>query len=132
FICVRLCFFFQAEDGIRDRNVTGVQTCALPIYPETEVIVTVGGSEAIDLACRGLINPGDEVLCMDPSYVSYTPSIKLAGGIPVPVKLPSVHDFILQPDNIEALITDKTKAIILIYPNNQTGAAATCVESEKL
>lgn len=100
--------------------------------PETEVIVTVGGSEAIDLACRGLINPGDEVLCMDPSYVSYTPSIELAGGIPVPVKLPSEHDFILQPENIEALITDKTKAIILNYPNNPTGAAATREELEKL
>ena len=104
----------------------------LDYNPDTEMIVTVGGSEAIDVACRGLINPGDEVLCMDPSYVSYIPSIKLAGGIPVPVKLPSEHDFILQPENIEALITDKTKAIILNYPNNPTGAAATREELEKL
>lgn len=99
---------------------------------QTEVVVTVGGSEAIDLACRGLINPGDEVLVMDPSYVSYVPSIELAGGIPVPIQLPSEHDFILQPENIEAKITDKTKAIILNYPNNPTGAAASREELEKI
>lgn len=97
-----------------------------------EVIVTVGGSEAIDLACRALISPGDEVLCMDPSYVSYIPSIQLAGGTPVPIQLPSEHDFILQPEQIEAAITDKTKAIIINYPNNPTGAAASREELEKI
>ncbi len=104
----------------------------LSYNPDNEIIVTVGGSEAIDLACRGLINPGDEVLCMDPSYVSYEPSVELAGGIAVPIKLPSDHDFILQPENIEAQITDNTKAIILNYPNNPTGAAASREELERL
>ncbi len=100
--------------------------------PEEEQIVTIGGSEAIDLACRVLINPGDEVIVMDPSYVSYLPSVQLAGGVPVPVRLKAEDKFVMQAEQLEAAITDKTKAIILNYPNNPTGAVCLREEIEAL
>lgn len=100
--------------------------------PKTEMMVTIGGSEAIDLACRTLIEPGDEVLVMDPSYVSYAPAIILAGGIPVPIKLDNHYDFVMQPEQLQAAITDKTKALVLNYPNNPTGAACTKEDLERL
>jgi len=99
---------------------------------DSEIIVTVGGSEAIDLAARALINPGDEVICLDPSYVSYAPAIQLAGGVVVPLPLQNENQFIVQPEELEEKITDKTKAVILNYPNNPTGAAATKEELERL
>lgn len=98
----------------------------------SEMIVTVGGSEAIDLAARALINPGDEVICLDPSYVSYAPTVQLAGGVVVPLPLQNDNNFIVQPEELEEKITDKTKAVILNYPNNPTGAAATSEELERL
>ncbi len=100
--------------------------------PEEEQIVTIGGSEAIDLACRVLINPGDEVIVMDPSYVSYLPSVQLAGGVPVPVRLKAEDKFVMQAEQLEAAITDKTKAIILNYPNNPTGAVCLREDIEAL
>ncbi|MBG9987834.1 aminotransferase class I/II-fold pyridoxal phosphate-dependent enzyme [Aerococcaceae bacterium DSM 111176] len=104
----------------------------LDYHPETEIIVTIGASEAIDLACRTLITPGDEVLCLDPSYVSYAPTISMAGGVPVPVPLRSEFDFAIQPEDIEALVTEKTKAIILNYPNNPTGAIITPEQTKRI
>ncbi|MBG9984368.1 aminotransferase class I/II-fold pyridoxal phosphate-dependent enzyme [Aerococcaceae bacterium DSM 111022] len=104
----------------------------LDYHPETEMIVTIGASEAIDLACRTLITPGDEVLCLDPSYVSYAPTISMAGGIPVPVPLRSEFDFAIQPEDIEQYITDKTKAVILNYPNNPTGAIITPEQTRRI
>ncbi|TCS83849.1 aminotransferase [Tepidibacillus fermentans] len=89
--------------------------------PENELIVTVGASEAIDLALRAIINPGDEVIVVEPSFVAYSPIVSLAGGFPVPVQTDSKDAFKLQPEQIEKTITSKTKAIILCNPNNPTG-----------
>lgn len=100
--------------------------------PTAEIMVTIGGSEAIDLACRTLIEPGDEVICMDPSYVSYEPAIRLAGGVAVPVRLRVEDRFVMQAEQLEAAITPKTKAIILNYPNNPTGAACRKADLEAL
>ncbi len=89
--------------------------------PETEIIVTIGASEAIDIALRAMLSPGDEVLVPEPSYVSYSPSVIFAGGSPVGVVTDQEHEFRLMPDQLEAAITPKTKALILPYPNNPTG-----------
>ncbi len=93
--------------------------------PKNEIIVTVGASEAIDLSLRTLVSEGDEVLVPSPSYVSYAPSVRLAGGVPVPLNTSAEQEFKLTPELIEAAVTDKTKAIILPYPNNPTGAIMT-------
>lgn len=90
--------------------------------PVTEMIMTVGGSEAIDIALRAMVDPGDEVLIPQPSYVSYEPCTILAGGVPVPIHLQEKNEFRLKPDELEAAITDKTKILIMPFPNNPTGA----------
>lgn len=87
-----------------------------------DVIVTVGGSEAIDLAIRAMINPGDEVLIPQPSYVSYVPCVTLAYGKPVIIELKEENQFRLTKDELLEKITDKTKILILPFPNNPTGA----------
>lgn len=97
-------------------------------YPPERTIVTVGASEAIDLALRAVCNPGDEILVPEPSYVSYAPAVTLAGGVPVPVKCSADNGFILTPEVLESAVTPRTKALILAYPNNPTGAVMT--ESE--
>ena len=89
--------------------------------PETEILVTVGASEAIDLALRAMVRPGDEVLVPEPSYVSYSPSVIFAGGTPVGVVTREEDDFRLKPEYLEAAITEKTRLLILPYPNNPTG-----------
>lgn len=81
--------------------------------PDSEILVTVGGSEAVDLCCRTLINPGDEVIVLDPNYVAYEPAILMAGGVPVRIPLTQEHDFKLLPEDLERAITEKTKAIIV-------------------
>lgn len=90
--------------------------------PTSEILVTVGGSEAIDMALRALLNPGDEVIIPTPCYVCYEPMTKMAGGVPVTVRTRAEDDFKLTPDALERAITDKTKALILPYPSNPTGA----------
>lgn len=87
-----------------------------------EIIVTVGGSEAIDIGLRALINKGDEVIIPQPSYVSYEPCALLAGAKPVIINLKAENEFRLTSDELENAITDKTKILILPYPNNPTGA----------
>lgn len=87
-----------------------------------EIIVTVGASEAIDLALRALVTRGDEVLVPAPSYVSYAPDVRLAGGIPVAVATRAEDDFRLTPEALEAAITPRAKTLVLPYPNNPTGA----------
>lgn len=91
-------------------------------YPADRTIITVGASEAIDLALRATSEEGDEILVPEPSYVSYSPIVRLAGGTPVPLKCTAENDFILTPEIIEQAITERTKALILPYPNNPTGA----------
>ena len=90
--------------------------------PASEIMLTVGGSEAIDVALRTIINPGDEVIYIQPSYVSYLPCILLADGVPVPIELKAENRFRLTREELEAAITPKTKALILSFPNNPTGA----------
>ena len=89
---------------------------------KSEVVVTVGGSEAIDIAVRALVSPGDEVLIPEPSFVCYSPITKLAGGTPVPIPTLEKNDFRLTVDDIKPLITPKTKLLVLPFPNNPTGA----------
>ena len=101
-------------------------------YPPERTIVTVGASEAIDLALRAVCDDGDEILIPEPSYVSYAPAVTLAGGTPVAVKCVAANDFILTPDLLEKAITPKTKAVILAYPNNPTGAVMTKEQLEAL
>ena len=90
--------------------------------PLTQVLITVGGSEAIDIGLRAMINPGDEVLIPQPSYVSYEPCAVLAGATPVMINLKAENEFRLTAKELEEAITDKTKILILPFPNNPTGA----------
>ena len=90
--------------------------------PEQEIMVTVGASEAIDLALRVCLRPGDEVILPDPGYVSYAPCVTFAGGVPVPVPTRAENEFRLTAQEIEAAITENTRALIFPYPNNPTGA----------
>ncbi len=90
--------------------------------PKTEIMVTVGASEGIDLALRAIVEPGDEVIVPDPSYVSYMPGVAFANGVCVPVPTYMKDQFKLTPEALRAAITPKTKALILPYPNNPTGA----------
>lgn len=90
--------------------------------PGNEILVTTGVSEAADLAFRAVINPGDEVIVPEPCYVSYKPSVSLAGGKPIPVPTYQENEFRVTADQIKKNITKKTKALVLSYPNNPTGA----------
>ena len=118
--------FYTSNSGLKDlrqeisnyiKRKTGVQ-----YDPTSEILVTVGGSEAIDVGLRAVINPGDEVLIPQPSYVSYEPCTVLAGGKPVIIDLKAENQFRLTPEELRNSITDKTKILILPYPNNPTGA----------
>ncbi len=100
--------------------------------PENELLITVGVSEALDLATRAIINPGDEVIIPDPCYVSYASCVILAGGKPVSVPTREEDAFELDAAEVEARITDKTKAILLGYPSNPTGAVMPCDKLVKL
>ncbi len=100
--------------------------------PKNQIIVTVGASEGIDIALRAVVNPKDEVLLPQPSYVSYKPCIEMAGGVPVIITTKVENDFRLTPDELLDKITDKTKALILPYPNNPTGAIMERNDLEKI
>ena len=93
--------------------------------PDREILVTVGVSEAVDLALRATLNDGEEVIIADPSYVAYVPGIVLAGGVPVPVATEEEHEFRLRPEDVERSITPRTRAILLGFPNNPTGGVLT-------
>jgi aminotransferase len=93
--------------------------------PANEIIMTVGVSEGLDLALRTILNPGDEVLFVEPCYVSYHPCIQFAGGVPVPIPSYGSDGFRVRPAEIESRITPRTKAILLCYPSNPTGATQT-------
>ena len=95
---------------------------SLEYDPEKEIIVTVGGSEAIDLALRCLINPGDEVIVPEPSFVCYAPLVTLAGGTPVIIPLKQENQFKLTAQELRSKLTPATKAVVLPFPNNPTGA----------
>ncbi len=118
--------FYTSNSGLRDLKV---EICNylkrkqdIEYDPDTQVLVTVGGSEAIDLALRAMINPGDEVLIPQPSYVSYEPCSILAGAKPVIIELKEENEFRLTAQEILDHVTDKTKILVLPFPNNPTGA----------
>ena len=100
--------------------------------PDSEILVTVGVSEAIDLALRALLNPGDEVVYHTPCYVSYLPSIALAYGVPVEVATHKQDGFALKAEMLEAAITDKTRVLMLNFPTNPTGAVMPLEELKKI
>ena len=100
--------------------------------PIDEIIVTVGVSEAIDLAFRALLNPGEEVLYHEPCYVSYSPSIALAGGIPVAVSTRAEDNFVLRAEDLEKAVTPKTRVLMLNFPTNPTGAVMDLEELKRI
>ena len=118
--------FYTSNAGLKDlrAEISNYinRTQGVKYSPESEILVTVGGSEAIDVGLRAVINPGDEVIIPQPSYVSYEPCAILAGAKPVIIDLKSENDFRLTPNELESAITDRTKVLILPYPNNPTGA----------
>lgn len=101
-------------------------------YEEENILVTVGGSEAIDLAIRALVQPGDEVIIPEPSFVCYEPITQLTGGVPVHIATRAEDQFRLTADQLRAAITPKTKLLIFPYPNNPTGAVMSAAEMEKI
>ncbi|MGM9683252.1 MAG: aminotransferase class I/II-fold pyridoxal phosphate-dependent enzyme [Eubacteriales bacterium] len=100
--------------------------------PKSEVIVTVGGSEAIDIALRSVIEPGDEVIIPTPCFVCYAPLVKICGGVPVIVETKFEDKFKLTPEVLKAAITPRTKMVVLPYPNNPTGAIMDADDLEKI
>lgn len=99
---------------------------------EHEIVITVGGSEGIDIAIRTLIDPGDEVLVVEPSFVCYSPIVSLCGGVPVPLRTTAENEFRLNPELLRDNITPKTKLLILPFPNNPTGAVMEREDLEKI
>jgi aminotransferase len=100
----------------------------LSYSPQTQVLIAVGVSEALDIALRALINPGDEVLYHEPCYVSYSPSVTLAYGVPVPIACSAENGFAVKPEAIENAITPRSKVLVLNFPTNPTGGTMTRVE----
>lgn len=98
----------------------------------SEILITVGGSEAIDACFRAMLDRGDEIIIPEPCFVSYKPCAIMAGAVPVVVDLKAENDFRLQPEELEAAITDKTKMVFLSYPNNPTGAIMEKEDLEKI
>lgn len=125
--------FYTSNSGLKELKVEIAnyihRTQGISYDPDHEVIVTVGGSEAIDIALRAMLNPGEEVLIPQPSFVSYEPCTILAGGEPVIIDLKEENEFKLTPQELRDAITDKTKILILPFPNNPTGAI---MEKEEL
>ena len=101
-------------------------------YSRDEIFVTVGGSEAIDIAIRALVNPGDEVIIPTPSFVCYEPIARMAGAVPVILETKIENGFKITPEELKERITDRTKLLVLPYPNNPTGAVMTREELEAL
>ncbi len=108
------------------------QESGISYDPKSEILVTVGGSEAIDLTFRALVAPGDEVLIPEPSFVCYDPLTRMAGGVPVPLVTRAEEQFRLTPEALQAAITPRTKLLVLPFPNNPTGAIMPREELEKI
>jgi aminotransferase len=128
--------FYTSNSGLKElrEEICNYQkrSQGIEYNPLNEVIVTVGGSEAIDIALRAMINAGDEVIIPQPAYVSYEPCALLAGAKPVIINLKPENEFRLTPEELENAITDKTKVVILAYPNNPTGAIMEKDDLEKI
>lgn len=100
--------------------------------PKSEIIVTVGASQAIDIALRAILNPDEEVIVLEPCFVAYAPLVTLAGGNPVPVQTLKENEFKVLPEQLEAVITAKTKAIMICSPSNPTGSLLSASELEAI
>ena len=118
--------FYTSNSGLKELKTEVCnyikRTQNIEYDPNTEVLITVGGSEAIDIGFRAMLNPGDEVIIPQPSYVSYEPCVLLAGGKPVILDLKAKNDFRLTAEELKEKITDKTKILVLPFPNNPTGS----------
>lgn len=128
--------FYTSNAGLKELRIEisnylkrhqGLEYC-----PDNEILVTVGGSEAIDVGLRAVINPGDEVIIPQPSYVSYEPCAILAGAKPVIVNLKAENEFRLTSEELLNAVSDKTKVLILPYPNNPTGAIMEADDLERI
>lgn len=128
--------YYTANAGLADLrteiNAYMTRRFNVSYKPESEVIVTVGGSEAIDIAFRSVIEPGDEIIIPTPSFVCYAPLAKMSGGIPVILETKFEDKFKIEPEALKAAITPKTKMLVLPYPNNPTGAIMTREELEDI
>lgn len=128
--------FYTANAGLEElrREIDRYMTrkFSLSYDPASEIIVTVGGSEAIDLAMRSIIDKGDEVIIPTPSFVSYEPLAIMAGATPVILETSFEDEFKIKPEKLKSLITERTKMIVLSYPNNPTGAIMTKEELEEI
>lgn len=128
--------FYTSNAGLKElkEEITKYlqRKCGVTYHAGTEVVVTVGGSEAIDIAFRAMLDPGDEVLIPQPSYVSYVPCAVLAGGVPVIIELEEKDQFKLTPEKLLEKITPKTKLLVLPFPNNPTGAIMEKEELEEI
>ncbi|MDO4322780.1 MAG: aminotransferase class I/II-fold pyridoxal phosphate-dependent enzyme [Lachnospiraceae bacterium] len=118
--------FYTSNSGLKElrQEISSYlkRRCSLEYDPMHEILVTVGGSEGIDIALRAMLNPGDEVLIPQPCYVSYLPCVVLADGVPVTIELKEENEFRLTKEELLEKITDKTKILVLPFPNNPTGA----------
>ena len=128
--------FYTSNSGLKDLRgeISNYikRTQGVEYDPMNEIVVTVGGSEAIDIALRAMVNEGDEVIIPQPAYVSYEPCAVLAGAKPVIIDLKAENDFRLTAEELENAITEKTKALILPFPNNPTGAILEDSDLEKI
>ena len=121
--------FMNLREAISDYML---RRFSITYAPNTDIVVTVGGSEAIDLCVRALINPGDEVIIPEPCFVAYQACVRLAGGVPVPVDCTPDDGFKLTPEKLKAALSEKTKLVMLGYPNNPTGAVLSREENQAL
>lgn len=128
--------FYTSNSGLKELKeeiCNYIRRKSSVVYdPKTEVVVTVGGSEGIDIAMRAMLDPGDEVLIPQPSYVSYLPCAVLAGGVPVVIPLQNKNEFKLTREELEAAITPRTKILVLPFPNNPTGSIMTREDLEAI
>lgn len=128
--------FYTSNAGLKELKVEIHnylrRRCDVTYDADTEIMVTVGGSEAIDIAMRAMINPGDEVLIPQPSYVSYLPCAVLADGVPVVIELEEKDQFRLTPEKLLEKLTPKSKILVLPFPNNPTGAIMEREDLEKI
>lgn len=128
--------FYTSNAGLKELKVEIDaylrRRCGVTYDPDQEIMVTVGGSEAIDIAMRAMINPGEEVLIPQPSYVSYVPCAVLADGTPVIIELEEKDEFRLTPEKLLEKITPKSKILVLPFPNNPTGAIMEKSDLEKI
>lgn len=128
--------FYTSNAGLMELRVAIAEKIAekygMTYQPDKEILVTVGGSEAIDLALRATVEPGDEVIFTEPSYVSYLPCIQLADGVPVAIALKEENAFRLTAEELKQAITPKSKIVILSFPNNPTGAVMSKADLEAI